>query len=527
MTDLGPIDRLVERASTLAGAWGARARRSTTPGQERALLRLFGVHGLDRAGRPLAGEVVDRYVSGGPSRLAGGVVLPFCVALLEYELGPQEIALEVAAGTIDLGLEAESLEDGGRRAAAETEASRLGALASARIDANRTARRELLDLLGDAPMPWLGMVVPDPTAEDARRTVGGLVRRGADLLHVEIPVGRELAMRLSDAGLDVPGHDLDTIRSSRREDGVLDPGDVAPAGSQRGLTVLRRAADEAAAERRRYVRLATVAPGLAAPEQAVVAAFERIDVAVADVVAEIVDGRVDPDRALADHAFALRLHRRAGSLVVVGAGPLVVGPDLASGIPSSAVVRAGRALALQVLGVALARDAGLPAEQILAGALPGWLIEEPDATTLAIAQAAVRRAAFRDLALCFTESATRATDRSGRAAGRWGNVAAATVPFAGRTAFVALAGDPPDDAISMRTAMDVAAEVATAIDPGAIRGPALDQARDTVVAALRTIDELVDRGWRAVLGEPLDGSSRERLGAGAVVERSGAFDPIA
>src|SRR4029077_21297209 len=86
---LGPVDKLIERAMTLAGSWGARARIATTLGQERALLRLFGVSGLDRSGRPLAGEVVDRYLAGGTRRLAGGGALPFAAALVECEMsGP-------------------------------------------------------------------------------------------------------------------------------------------------------------------------------------------------------------------------------------------------------------------------------------------------------------------------------------------------------------------------------------------------------------------------------------------------------
>src|SRR5690606_1559885 len=74
---LGDLDRLAYLAETLAGAWGARARASTTVGRERALLRLFGVDGVDRAGRPLANEVVDRYAGGRQDRLAAGVTLPF------------------------------------------------------------------------------------------------------------------------------------------------------------------------------------------------------------------------------------------------------------------------------------------------------------------------------------------------------------------------------------------------------------------------------------------------------------------
>ena len=64
----GPTDRLVQAAEALAGAWGGRARACTTVGQERAILRLFGVHGLDAAGAPLAGSVVNRWLAGEPER---------------------------------------------------------------------------------------------------------------------------------------------------------------------------------------------------------------------------------------------------------------------------------------------------------------------------------------------------------------------------------------------------------------------------------------------------------------------------
>src|SRR6476659_4162256 len=124
-SDLGPLDRLTERAETLAGAWAARARTSTTVGRERALLRMFGVSGLDAAGRPLAWAVVDRYLAGGPGRLGGGIVLPFTMALAEYDLDPQRLALDVASGAVDLAMEAALLREADRRVVAEEEAKRL------------------------------------------------------------------------------------------------------------------------------------------------------------------------------------------------------------------------------------------------------------------------------------------------------------------------------------------------------------------------------------------------------------------
>ena len=103
------------------------------------MLRMFGVSGLDAAGRPLAWSVVDRYLGGGRGRLGGGIVLPFAMALAEYDLDPQRLALDVASGAVDLGLEAALLREPDRRAIAEEEARRLVAAASS--GSTRTGRR--------------------------------------------------------------------------------------------------------------------------------------------------------------------------------------------------------------------------------------------------------------------------------------------------------------------------------------------------------------------------------------------------
>src|SRR4029079_5903480 len=137
----------------------------------------------------------------------------------------------------------------------------------------------------------------------------------------------------------------------------------------RGVWALRRrSADGVAAQRRGYVRLGTAIPPLGVPEGAVVAAFERVDLVEADPVAEIVVGGVHPDRSLADHAFARRFHRRADTYISIGPGPLVVAPDLASGLRSDPATRSGRALALQLLGVALAKADRIAPGRIVVGA---------------------------------------------------------------------------------------------------------------------------------------------------------------
>jgi hypothetical protein len=515
--DLGPLERIVDRADTLAGAWAGRARASTTVGRERALLRMFGVSGLDAAGRPLAWSVVDRYLGGGPGRLGGGIVLPFAIALAEYDLDPQRLALDVASGAVDLGLEAALLREPDRRAIAEEEARRLVAAAFERIDANRTARSELIDLLGEPHRPWIGAAVGEPDLAGALHEARGAVDAGADLLQIEVPIGRELSERLRQAGRDVP------LWQPRGGVPHPDPGllEEAPTGSQRALGSLRRDLDEAAAQRRGYVRLGIVPPALGIPESAIVSGFERIDVAVSDPMADIVDGHVAPDRALADHAFGQALLARAGAVVVLGAGPLVVGPDLARGVPSNPSSRAGRALALQLLAVAIARGNGVPDDQIMIGGLTSWLAGESDPVAFAAGEIALRRALLPTIGIILEEPRAE-----GRASGDlWPALVAAVQPSRGTAAILRRAPSAADIRAT-RIAASVAVALAASTEPAVLAGAALEHARLTAAAALRTLDRLADHGWRAVIGDGPADALDLRIGADAVAERSDPFDPL-
>ena len=531
------IDKLRDQAETLAGAWGARARSSTTLGQERALLRLYGVTGLDRAGRPLAGAAVDRWLASSRDGLAGGVALPFAMALVEYDLDPQQLALDVASGAIDLALEAELLRERDRRALAVAESNRLMGAAVDRVDSDRTARRELLDLLGEADRPWVGTTISEPDVDEALDEAAVLASAGFDLLRVEVPIGRELAARMEAAGEDVPewrpgqrsrsGGSGGGASSHANDDG----GDPAPSGSQRALARLRRTADGVAAQRRGYVRLGTAIPPLGVPEGAVVAAFERVDLVEADPVAEIVVGGVDPDRSLADHAFARRLHRRSDTYVSIGPGPLVVAPDLASGVPSDPATRSGRALALQLLGVSLARADGLDAERLVVGAFPEWLTEEPSATARILAEVVVRRALFPGQMIRFDEPVGHRESISMA----WPFVVAAALARVGPTAVIMRrAGVGTAAAHEARAAARTAADIASVSDYGELHGVADDHATAMLAAAATTLERLSDRGWRAVVGDQprgpgraSEGRSARAIGGDAVAERTETFDPLA
>ncbi|MEO5919342.1 MAG: lysine 5,6-aminomutase subunit alpha, partial [Candidatus Limnocylindrales bacterium] len=478
-------EQLLDAARALTLSLARDAERTTTLGRERAILRLLGVGGLDREGRPLAAEVIDRYVSGDPGRLAGGIGLPFAAALLEYETTPQLLALDVAAGTIDLALEAELLDTPERLAAATDHLASLLAAAIDQVDANRVARRELLSVLRDVESPRIGTTLRSPDIEDAEREAAALVSAGLDVLRVEVPVIRELATRLGIVGHATgwPPRDL-----AAQDEPV-------PAGSQRGLARLRATLDEAAAARGAYVRLITSPSALAGPEAAVVAALERVDILDLDPMADIVVTGVDPQRALTDFAFAVRVARRAGVAVLLDAGPLVVAPDLSTGLNADSATRSGRALALQIIAATLATEEGLPADQVLIGAIPGWLTGEPDSAAREAAEVALRRSLFAAHPLAFVEP-------EGEGSADWPAIVAAIQPGTGVDLILRRAAGSIEAAISdaarARSACDVARDLETSASARHLEGMARDHAKRALVTAIATVRRIQEDGWAGI-----------------------------
>jgi hypothetical protein len=540
----GEVEVVRRRAADLAARLSPVARRSATIAQERAILRMLGVDGLDRAGHPLAASLAERYCGSDQGRLARGVILPFAVALLEYDLPARELALEGASGAIDLGLEAELLERPDRLAAAEAHASKLLNAALARFDANKTAAHEMHDVLGSPDEPWLGVALRAAEVEPAVVEAKALVGAGADVVQVRIPASWEFAEARRHAGLQTP--EFFEVAVSKGKDGrgsagrgsvgsgaaereadrrrglrarlplpQRSDGDLVPAGSQRGLAALRNAADEAAADRGCYASLMTVTSAFAAPEQAVVAGFERIDLVEADPIREIVEDNVDPERALADHAFAHRLQARAGCRVVMGSGPLALGADVASGMPSDAATRAGRALALQALGVELALADGLPVDRLLLGAVPDWVAAEGDARAILV-QAWLRRIVFPGHRLTIQEPRAD-TQSHDRASVLMTALAGAAVSLVVRDRAV---GAVAESAADLGAAAAAAAAVRAALGDETLHGDAAELATRTLRAADAALERLAGEGWTSLLGPGGQGHAAERFGRAAVVERA-------
>jgi len=474
--------RVRELAGEIGDSLAEQAAATTTVAIERAVLRLCGVSGLSHLGRPLALDVVERYLAPEPRRLSRGIGLPFAVAALEYELEPQQLALEVADGHVDLGLEGELLGDAGRRAAAERTVATWLATAFARFDMNRTARHELIDLLGNPDEPWLGAELRAFEASEAATEAGVYVSGGADLLRVRVPRDSELRRGLSEA--------------TDEDDWPIGENAPAPAGSQRGLTSLRAYLDEIAARENRYIRLATHRSGLAAPEHAVVAGFERVDAVFSDPMDAVFGLGVDARRAFADHAFAQRLLARAGATLVLGGGPFVA-PELARGADVEPSTIAGRALAMQAISLAFAIENGLHPQRVVLGAVPVSSLAGQASGERALGEVALRDLVFGGHSLMVDEHTAPGDDESIPAAVAAWSVGGARVSI---VSLPASAARFEGAARSVRDAVEAAGWLAEGRVVGQLRGRALRHARATLEAAEATLRAVAGSGFGGLLG---------------------------
>jgi hypothetical protein len=486
----------------------APLRALTTPGIERAALRFLGINGLDPRGEPLAAALVDRFHDAGLTHLGEGIALALALAAAGRGTGPQETALAAAGGEIDLATEAAFLQHPERRAVAEALLGTWRDDAFARIDANRTARHELDDTLGMPDEPWrmarLGAFRVDEAVEEAHR----LLTVGADGLLVRIPRGRELVAGVGE-GLE------------ERLPADLDP---APAGSQRGIAALRTSLDELAAERGTTLLLASATEGLAAPEQAVVAAFERVDVVFADPFDEMALG-VEPQRAFADHAAAHRLLVRSGTMLALGPGPLLAGPELRRGESLAADVRIGRSIAAQAVAVAWATGSGVASERLILQAPFELAATPPDPTALA-AELLVRRTLHPECAIALVEPAD-ASPAAWRVA-----LPLAVLVASARLVVPAATAEGFAQAADATGAAALLGDALRSILPlGEADGPLVsDDVTAMAVAfadaALATIRTARSEGWDGLLGsDVLAGQGAGRYGRAGILPAGGSGAP--
>ena len=399
----------------------------------------------------------------------------------------------------------------------------------------------MIDLLGDAPPAVARHDAPPSPTSTARSTrsrplvaAGYRPRPGRGARSVASwPTGCTMP------ALDVPEwRPGDAARGRRGR-----PGRGASATRRRPAASAPSASCAALADRRRRraARLRPAGDGvppLGVPEGAVVAAFERVDLVEADPMAEIVAGGVDPDRALADHAFArapasARRTRSSRSARVRWSWR----PDLASGRSRRIRRRApvGRSALQLAGGRAGPRRRARPTSGSSVGALPGL------ARRRAVGGGPRHRRGRRPARAVPGPSArVRRADRASA------DPRAAAWPYRRRrgpgpepatrvSSCAGPAGPPRRRRGDARAAARSRAEVAECrVDRARSTGVAARaRARRCVAAAIDDARRLADRGWRAVAGDPPRAAGRPAgaadwaIGGDAVAERTEPFDALA
>lgn len=301
----------------------------TTVSTERAVLRLLGVDGEDEAQVPMANVVIEHIHDAG--ELPKGVSYWVGNAMVETGMNPQEIAEEIAAGSLDLmnlprHSEAE-IKEAVTQVAKET---------VQKIADMRATREGLIDRLGEGDRPYLYVIVATGNIYEDIIQAKSAAYQGADIIAVIRTTGQSL--------LDfVPYH--------------------APTGgfggtyaTQENFRLMREAMDEVGEEVGRYIRICNYCSGLCMPEIAAMGAFERLDVMLNDALYGILFRDINMQRTLVDQYFSRIINGFAGVIINTGEDNYLTTAD--------AYEEAHTVLASQYMNEQFALQAALPEEQM-------------------------------------------------------------------------------------------------------------------------------------------------------------------
>jgi beta-lysine 5,6-aminomutase alpha subunit len=331
--DPGVISECRAAAAEIAADVAETIAPKTTVAVERTVARLLGVHGANELEIPLPNVLVDHVRDRG--ELGRGIAYWLGNAMLaDAQRTPQQIAQAVDAGELELcALERANAEAIRERVLAECEA-RLG-----EISARMAERRELRERLGESPPPLRYVL-----------TATGNVYE--DVVH---------ALAVAEAGGDI----VAVIRSTAQS--LLDYVPYGPTtegyggtfATQENFRIMRAALDEWSQAHKRYVRLSSFSSGLCMPEIAAMGAMEGYDNMVNDALYGILYRDINVVRGLIDQRASRMVNGYFGVVINTGEDNYLRTAEALTAAPS--------VTASQFINYQLARDSGVPDEQIALG----------------------------------------------------------------------------------------------------------------------------------------------------------------
>jgi len=248
----------------------------STVSVERAVLRLYGVDGVDSADIPMPNVLVDDVLRSG--KLDQGISRFYANALLQYE-HPEELWDKVARGEVHLAELPMKSESEIRQKLEEMSRRSLG-----HIQRQRHERDRRVETLGKGPTPLLYAIVATGNIYEDVVQAQSSARMGADI----IAVIRSTAQSLIDY---VPY-------------GATTEGYGGTYATQENFRIMRRALDEEAQKLGRYLQLTNYSSGLCMAEIAATAAWERLDMLLNDAMYGILFRDINMCRTFIDQYFS-------------------------------------------------------------------------------------------------------------------------------------------------------------------------------------------------------------------------------
>ena len=358
--DPGVIASCKAAAEQIAAQVAEQISSKTTVSVERTIARLLGIDGANALEVPLPNVLIDHVRD--RRELDRGIAYWLGNALLADEArSPQQIAEAVDAGELDLCELPRSSEVAIRaRVMGECE-SRLE-----QISARMQERRELRERLGESRPPL--RYVLTATGNVYEDVVHGLAvaEGGGDI----VAVIRSTAQSLLDY---VPY-------------GPTTEGYGGTFATQENFRIMRAALDEWSKANGRYVRLSSFCSGLCMPEIAVMGAIEGYDNMVNDALYGILYRDINPVRGLIDQRASRTINGYFGVVINTGEDNYLRTADAVSAAPS--------VTASQFINRELARDCGVPDQQIALGDAFEIDMPVPNSLLLEWAQAQLTRELF-------------------------------------------------------------------------------------------------------------------------------------
>ncbi|TMK97640.1 MAG: D-lysine 5,6-aminomutase subunit alpha [Actinobacteria bacterium] len=358
--DQGVVASCRAAAAQIAAQVAEEISSKTTVSVERTIARLLGIDGANALEVPLPNVLIDHVRD--RRELDRGIAYWLGNALLADEArSPQQIAEAVDAGEMNL-CELPRASEAAIRARVMGECE--GRLEE--ISARMQERRELRERLGESPPPLRYVL-----------TATGNVYE--DVVH---------GLAVAEAGGDI----VAVIRSTAQS--LLDYVPYGPTtegyggtfATQENFRIMRAALDEWSKANGRYVRLSSFCSGLCMPEIAVMGAIEGYDNMVNDALYGILYRDINPVRGLIDQRASRTINGYFGVVINTGEDNYLRTADAVSAAPS--------VTASQFINRELARDCGVPDQQIALGDAFEIDMPVPNSLLLEWAQAQLTRELF-------------------------------------------------------------------------------------------------------------------------------------